>query len=129
MDKSVAEILAGVDLFAEDQREHLLDALAAARRDCPVLHTDSDGGYYVVSRYADVRTVCEQPELFSSVQPGLRGVPVRLIPVDVDPPRHRLYRTRPSRGGSRPNSTSSSFGAPRSSPVPAAGIRRSNAFG
>jgi len=51
MDKSVAEILAGVDLFAEDQREHLLDALAVARRDCPVLHTDFDGGYYLVSRH------------------------------------------------------------------------------
>ena len=74
MGKSVAEILAGVDLFAEDQRDHLLDALAVARRDCPVLHTDSDGGYYVVSRYEDVRAVCEQPELFSSAQPGLRGV-------------------------------------------------------
>jgi hypothetical protein len=28
VDKSVAEILANVDLYAEDQREHLLEALA-----------------------------------------------------------------------------------------------------
>lgn len=93
MSKSVPEILQNIDLYAEDQREHLLDALAVARRECPVLHTEADGGYYVISRYEDVRTVCGDPELFSSAQPGLRGVPVRVIPLDVDPPHHRHYRT------------------------------------
>lgn len=92
MNKSVPEILENLDLYADDQREHLLDALAVARDECPVLHTAADGGYYVVSRYEDVRTVCEHPELFSSAQPGLRGVPVRVIPLDVDPPQHRVYR-------------------------------------
>jgi cytochrome P450 len=92
VDKSVADILANVDLFAEDQREHLVEALAVARKECPVLHSAADGGYYLVTRYEDVRTVCEHPEIFSSVQPGLRGVPVRLIPLDVDPPDHRLFR-------------------------------------
>lgn len=92
MDKSVANILANVDLYAEDQRAQLLDALAVARTECPVLRTEADGGYYVVTRYEDVRTVCAHPELFSSAQPGLRGVPVRLIPLDVDPPDHRHYR-------------------------------------
>jgi cytochrome P450 len=92
MSKSVAEILRNIDLYAADQREHLLDALAVARTECPVLHTDTDDGYYVVSRYEDVRTVCEDPDLYSSAQPGLRGVPVRLIPIGVDPPQHQLYR-------------------------------------
>jgi cytochrome P450 len=93
MAKSVAEILQNIDLYADDQREHLLDALAAARGECPVLHTEADGGYYVVSRYEDVRAVCGNPDLFSSAQPGLRGVPVRVIPLDVDPPQHRYFRT------------------------------------
>lgn len=92
MDKSVDDILARVDLFAEDQREHLLDAFTEARTRCPVLHTDTDGGYYVVTRYEDVRTVCQHPELFSSREPALRGAPVRVIPIDTDPPDHRLYR-------------------------------------
>jgi hypothetical protein len=70
--KSVADILANVDLFADDQREHLLEALAVARKECPILHTAADGGYYLVTRYEDVRTVCGHPEIFSSVQPGLR---------------------------------------------------------
>jgi cytochrome P450 len=92
MDKSVREILDNVDLYADDQREHLVDALAVARTECPVLHTDVDDGYYVVTRYEDVRTVCEHPEIFSSAQPGLRGVPVRVIPLDMDPPEHHVYR-------------------------------------
>lgn len=92
MSKSVAEILRNVDLYAEDQIDHLLDALAVARNECPVLHTEADGGYYLVSRYEDVRTVCEHPEIFSSTQPGLRGVGVSLIPLDVDPPNHRVFR-------------------------------------
>ena len=93
MSKSVAEILANVDLYADDQNEHLIEALAVARTECPVVHTEADGGYYLVTRYEDVRTVCGHPELFSSVQPGLRGVPVRLVPLDVDPPRHKLFRS------------------------------------
>lgn len=92
MHKSVPDILADLDLYAEDQREHLLDALAVARDECPVLHTTADGGYYLVTRYDDVRTVCGHPEIYSSAVPGLRGVPVRLIPLDVDPPDHRHYR-------------------------------------
>jgi cytochrome P450 len=92
MNKSVAEILQNVDLYADDQSEHLIDALAVARTECPVLHTDADGGYYVITRYEDVRTVCENPDIFSSAQPGLRGVPVRVIPVDSDPPEHQHFR-------------------------------------
>lgn len=92
MSKSVAEILQNVDLYAEDQIDHLLDALAVARDERPILHTDADGGYFLVSRYEDVRTVCEHPEIFSSTQPGLRGVGVSLIPLDVDPPNHRVFR-------------------------------------
>jgi cytochrome P450 len=92
MSRSVSEILRNVDLYADDQVEHLVDALAVARTECPVLHTDADGGYFVITRYEDVRTVCEHPELFSSAQPALRGVPVRVIPVDSDPPEHRRFR-------------------------------------
>lgn len=92
MTKSVADIMAHVDLFAVDQRANLLDTLAKARTECPVLHTEADGGYYVVTRYADVRTVCQHPEIFSSREPALRGIPVRVIPIDTDPPEHRLYR-------------------------------------
>lgn len=92
MAKSVEEILDGIDLYAEDQREHLLDAAAAARTRCPIPHSAADGGYHVLTRYEDVRAVCADAETFSSAQPSLRGVPVRVIPIDTDPPEHREYR-------------------------------------
>ncbi|MGW4488242.1 cytochrome P450 [Amycolatopsis sp. NPDC004368] len=92
MAKSVEEILANVDLYADDQQENLLAAAAAARTGCPVLHTDADGGYHVLTRYDDVRAVCAAPGLFNSAQPAIRGVPVRVIPIDTDPPGHREYR-------------------------------------
>ncbi|MFI5606499.1 cytochrome P450 [Amycolatopsis sp. NPDC051903] len=92
MAKPVEEILADVDLYAEDQSENLLAAAAAARTTCPVPHTEADGGYHLLTRYEDVRAVCTAPELFSSAQPAIRGVPVRVIPIDTDPPDHREYR-------------------------------------
>ncbi|MDT8912863.1 cytochrome P450 [Amycolatopsis sp. PS_44_ISF1] len=92
MAESVEQILANIDLYAEDQRENLLAAVAAARTRCPVLHTGADGGYHVLTRYEDVRAVCADPARFSSRQPSLRGVPVRVIPIDTDPPHHRRYR-------------------------------------
>lgn len=90
--KSAEEILSNMDLFAEDQRVHLREALGQARGRCPVVHTAADGGYHVVTRYEDVRYVCEHPELFSSAQPGIRGVPVRLPPLDADPPIQQDFR-------------------------------------
>lgn len=92
MTRSVEEILGNIDLYAEDQRENLLAAAAAARAGCPVLHSEADGGYLVLTRYDDVRAVCGDPATFSSAQPSLRGVPVRVIPIDTDPPAHREYR-------------------------------------
>jgi cytochrome P450 len=93
MTKSVEEILERIDLFDEDQRANVVEAMAVARQKCPMLHTEADGGYYVVTKYADLRTVCEHPETFSSADPALKGsLPIRLLPLDADPPEHRDFR-------------------------------------
>jgi len=93
MVKTVEEILEHADVFDQDQRENFVDALAAARKRCPVLHTEADGGYHLVTRYDDVRTVCEHPEIYSSQAPAIKGaLPVRLLPLDADPPEHRRIR-------------------------------------
>ncbi|MFI6031795.1 cytochrome P450 [Amycolatopsis magusensis] len=92
MAKSAEEVLAELDLYAEDQREQLLAAAALARTRCPVPRSAADGGYHVLTRYEDVRAVCADPGAFSSRTPSIRGVPVRVIPVDTDPPDHRKYR-------------------------------------
>ncbi len=94
MARSVDEILDNLDLFDPEQAEHLVEALGEARQRCPVVRTEADGGYYLLTRYDDVRSVCERPEDFSSAECALRGKPaeVRLIPLDSDPPLHRDFR-------------------------------------
>ncbi len=93
MTRTVEEILERVDVFDDDQRENFVEALVEARKRCPVLHTEADGGYYLITKYNDVRTVCEHPEIFSSANPALKGaLPLRLIPLDADPPEHRGFR-------------------------------------
>lgn len=95
MAKSPQEILDNVDLFDPEQGEHLIDALKIARDQCPVLRTEADGGYYLLTRYDDVRDVCERPEDFSSARPAVNSKSmdnVRLVPLDADPPLHRDFR-------------------------------------
>ena len=63
------------------------DVFSYARRNCPVAHTDADGGgQYVVTRYEDVRRVLEDPQTFSSTGVAPRPSPVGLNPLDSDPP-------------------------------------------
>ncbi len=80
------------DLFDPSHSERLWEVLAYARSACPVLKTDADEGYYVITRYDDLRTVLEDAETYSSVQAGLRGVPIKMPPLTEDPPRHIEYR-------------------------------------
>jgi cytochrome P450 len=81
-----------IDWFRREDCERLPEELAWSRRECPVVHTGFDGGQYVVSRYDDLRTVAEHPEIFSSTKPGVQEVPVALPPLDLDPPLHRDFR-------------------------------------
>ena len=78
--------------FDEADCERLDEELAWARKECPVVHTGFDGGMHVITRYDDLRTVAEHPEVFSSAMPGVVPVPVALPPLDLDPPLHRDFR-------------------------------------
>ena len=80
------------DLYNPAHGEHLWDVMSYAQQACPVLKTDADDGYFIVTRYDDVRTVAEDPATFSSVEPALRGLPFSTPPVSVDPPDHLDYR-------------------------------------
>jgi len=89
---SVADLAPHFDLFDPAHSERLWEVLAYAREACPVLKTDADDGYYIVTRYDDLRTVLEDPQTYSSEQAGLRGVPIMMPPLTEDPPRHLEYR-------------------------------------
>ena len=88
----VEDLAPHLDLFDPSHSERLWEVLSYARAACPVLKTDADEGYYVITRYDDLRTVLEDPETYSSVQAGLRGVPLPMPPLTEDPPRHIEYR-------------------------------------
>jgi cytochrome P450 len=89
----VEDLIPHLDLFDPQHRNRLWEVLAHARASsCPVIKTDADNGYYVITRYDDLRTVAGDPETFSSAEPALRGVPVRMPPVSEDPPIHRDFR-------------------------------------
>lgn len=66
------------------------------RERCPVAHSDAHmGGFWVLSRYEDVRRVALDAETFAS-GPGIAipplGNPLPMIPLEVDPPDHEPLR-------------------------------------
>ncbi len=65
------------------------------RQQCPVARSDRYGGFWVVSRYADIVTALMDPVTFSSAQgvhlPRQEGQQ-KSIPIDYDPPAHTRYR-------------------------------------
>lgn len=86
--------------FADNWR----NITSGLRTKCPVAWTDAHGGYWVVTRYDDVKAVALDDETFSSDNDMLnergasQGVaiprgPMQLIPLEVDPPRFGKYRT------------------------------------
>jgi cytochrome P450 len=67
----------------------------ALRERCPVAHTDNYGGFYVMTKYADISEVLHDAKAFSSWPadtPPTPGHTRALIPLEVDPPDHRRYR-------------------------------------
>lgn len=90
-----------LDWFDEEHCNRLDGELKWARAQCPVVHTNYDGGMYVVTRYEDLRTVAQHPEVFSSAMPGVAPVPVALPPLDLDPPLHSEFRNFLNRPFSR----------------------------
>lgn len=90
----VADLLPNFDMFVPDHAERSVEVLAYARDKCPVPHTTASGGYYIATRYEDVRQVVGDYKSFSSTEyvniAGHGGV--LLPPIDTDPPLHRDFR-------------------------------------
>ena len=65
------------------------------RHECPVARSDSYGGFWVVSRYADIVAALMDPVTFSSAEgvhlPRQEGQQ-KSIPIDYDRPIHTSYR-------------------------------------
>jgi cytochrome P450 len=82
------------DHFAQ---EYVVDPFPLWRRmrdEEPIARSEVHGGYYIVSRYEDIREAASDGNLFSSAQStGIPPLPiVGMIPIDIDPPEQRAYR-------------------------------------
>jgi cytochrome P450 len=82
------------DHFAQEYFENPFPLWERMREQEPVARSEVHGGYYIVSRYEDVREAAADPARFSSAQStGIPPLPiVGLIPIDIDPPDQREYR-------------------------------------
>jgi cytochrome P450 len=68
---------------------------AQLRAEEPVARSECYGGFYLVTRYADIDAAARDPETFTSTDgAGIPPLPmIGMIPIDVDPPAQHAYRT------------------------------------
>ncbi|MQA14694.1 MAG: cytochrome P450 [Pseudonocardiaceae bacterium] len=68
------------------------------RDEDPVHFSERYGGYFILTRYEDVRKALLDWKLYSSAQPGVTSIPMSVqrdfpeIPLEVDPTEHTEYR-------------------------------------
>jgi cytochrome P450 len=61
----------------------------------PIAYSEMYGGFWVMSRYEDIRQALKQPDTFSSCMHGIPPIDERrLIPINYDPPEHGDYRNQ-----------------------------------
>ncbi|MEE8509113.1 MAG: cytochrome P450 [Myxococcota bacterium] len=97
--------LTDADLF---QQAVPHDMFRLLRREAPVYwHEENRGrGFWAITKHADLRAISKNPALFSSERGGtLRDDPtpadlplIRSILINMDPPRHRRYRSLVNKG-------------------------------
>jgi cytochrome P450 len=73
-----------------------LDLMSEQRARCPVTHVDALGGFWMVTKYADVTKAARDWKSFSSAGLGTMIPPLKssvpVIPPSSDPPDHTAYR-------------------------------------
>jgi cytochrome P450 len=68
------------------------------REEHPLVHSDLYGGFWVLTRYDDVTQAALDHESFTSAVVGTTVIPpsqprtAPLLPIELDPPEHTLYR-------------------------------------
>jgi cytochrome P450 len=80
------EVLPHWDIFSDEHQQVKWEIFERARTKCPVARTDGNGGFWLITRYDDVRRIMEDWETFSSTESPLVPTGVSLCPIDNDPP-------------------------------------------
>ncbi|KAL3436070.1 cytochrome P450 [Aspergillus tetrazonus] len=83
-------------LVTDNNLEKIYAQFAELRSRCPVAHTADNGGFYLLTRYEDVKNAAsDDRNLISSVKAVIPSDPrgIRRPPLNTDPPAHTPYRT------------------------------------
>lgn len=83
-------------LIRDNNPEEIHAQFDDLRARCPVAHTSEDGGFWILSRYDDVKRCASDSSFFiSSVKAVIPSDPrgIRRPPLNTDPPAHTPYRT------------------------------------
>ena len=70
----------------------------ALRRLCPVARSERHGGFWLLTRYEDVRSAAKDWQTFTSSVPNVTAIPSSHdrdepdLPIELDPPAHTRYR-------------------------------------
>src|SRR5689334_921711 len=87
-----------VDIHDRAFVDNPFGAFARLRRDCPVAHSSKHGGFWLLTRYDDVRSAALDWRGFTSSVVGVTAIPVITprtqpqLPIEIDPPQHSRYR-------------------------------------
>lgn len=78
-----------------DISDALFDWGTKLQREAPIAYSEAHGGFWIVSRYADIVAITKDTEHFINAEgatlPPL-AQPVPLLPLESDPPEHFYYR-------------------------------------
>jgi cytochrome P450 len=81
--------------FHGDSLDEIFDEYSRLLSECPVGYSENYGGFWFLTRYADVHSAEQDPRTFS-VAPTMLLPPLGtdrpMIPIDIDPPAHPRYR-------------------------------------
>ncbi len=93
-DRDWATLVPTFDMFDSAHEEWKYEGFAWAREHCPIIHGSppSTGPRTIVTRYADVRQILEDPQTFSSAGAPPIPAPIRLGALDADAPEHTAFR-------------------------------------
>ncbi len=87
-----------VDIHAPEFARDPYPTYERLRREQPVAHGSKYGGYWLLTRYEDVREAARDWHTFTSSVPGVTSIPAATrrtkpqLPLEVDPPLHSRYR-------------------------------------
>lgn len=92
---SSPELSTDFDIHDPTNADTVYDTYAELRSKCPVAHSTAYGGHWVFTKYDDIHEIVRNPEVFSSecvnVPPTI-GQDGPMIPIEIDPPDHTVYR-------------------------------------